>query len=121
MRDFHAFLGVGPSTATAAPTAVAPRPRPVTLPRPPAPAPVQIERSPLDKIAQTLRQIERDAPKLRQMDRDASFEPARIVVLSELCEARDALNVILDTRPDHPRANRLWDQLQQLLVAVRKL
>lgn len=119
MRDFHAFLGVGPSAAAAAPTVVAVPPRPVVPP--PAPVPSQVERSPLDRIAQTLRRIERDAPKLKQRDRDASFEPARIEVLSALCDARDTLNEILDERPDHDRANRLWDRLQQLLAAVRKL
>ena len=122
VRDFHAFLGVGPSQARAAApevAATAPPPRPV---RPsPAPAPVPIRRSPLDRIAETLGRIEQDAPKLKQQDRDASFEPARIEVLSALCDARDTLNEILDERPDDARANRLWDRLQELLAAVRKL
>ena len=122
MRDFHAFLGVGPAKAQAAAPEVksAPPPMRPTPPRP-KPAPVKYEPTPLELVAQTLRRVERDAPKLKQRDRDTTFESARIAVLSELCDARDVLNEILDERPDHDRANRLWDRLQELLAAVRKL
>ena len=119
MRDFHAFLGIGPSAAQAEPPPVAIVPPPP--PRLVAPPPPVYEPSPLEKIAQTLRRVEREAPALKQRERDSGFEAARVEVLSELCDARDRLNEILDRQPSNDRANGLWDRLQQLLVAVRKL
>lgn len=122
MREFHAFLGIGPTQArAAAPEVKAALPPLAPKPVVPPPAPVVHEPSQIERIAQTLRKVEREAPKLRQHERDATFEGARIEVLSTLCDARDQLNEILDERPSDARANRLWDRLQELLAAVRKL
>ena len=75
----------------------------------------------MERIAQTLRRSAREAPALKRQERDGRFEAARLEVLSDLCDARDALNEIPDDEPSDERANGLWDRLQELLAAVRKL
>lgn len=121
IRDFHAFLGIGPTTARAAPELV-PAPKPtVSKPAPKPPRPIVRAPSPLDRVAGTIRRVRKLAPALKQEVRGEGFEEAQIELLSQLCDARDVLNEILDANPGHARANDLWDRLQELLAAIRKL
>jgi hypothetical protein len=125
VSEFHAFLGVGPSTAAAEvapPPPAPPPPRPVVVkPSPPPAPPPPRERTRLERVADTLREVRKEAPALKRMDRGPGFDAARIDVLSRLSDARDLLNGVLDENPDHRRGNELWDRLQELMAAFRKL
>ncbi|MFV1957806.1 MAG: hypothetical protein ACC662_00190 [Planctomycetota bacterium] len=125
--DFHAWLGLGPSRASAAPT---PRPVPATpaplLPSPPTvaaarPVVVPLPADPLDAVAATIRRVAREAPSLRDLPRGPVFDAQRVGALASLSEARDVLNTVLDRDESDDRANRLWDRLQRLWIALHKL
>ena len=125
VQDFHAFLGLGPGEARAAPPppSLPPLEPERTEPEPPAPPPPPpvMERSRLDRIADTIREVQRDAKTVKAKSRGGELEEAQLELVSKLCEARDELNVILDEDPENDRANGLWDRLQRVLVALRKL
>lgn len=124
IQDFHAYLGLGPGEAKAAPPPPLPPLEPVRIePEPPAPPPPPSppEPSRLDRIADTIREVQREAKTVREKQRGGELEAAQLELVSRLCDARDQLNVILDADPDNDRANGLWDKLQQVLVALRKL
>ncbi|MHC5009396.1 MAG: hypothetical protein ACYTG6_00420 [Planctomycetota bacterium] len=119
--DFHAFLGFGSDAAPA--RAAPPAPGPTVVQAPPThPAPLPPPPpDPLDRVDATLRQVATEAPRLRTMDRGPAFENARVTALARLSEAREILNPILDRDPENDRANRLWDRLQRLYVALKKI
>ena len=124
VSEFHAFLGVGPSSARAEPPPpppAKPQPKPVVVAKHPVPVAPPREPTPLERVSNTLREVRKGAPALKRMDRGGAFDDARIAALSQLSDARDVLNEILDANPNHHRANDLWDRLQALQAALRKL
>jgi hypothetical protein len=134
--DFHGWVGGlfgGSRAAPREPRAEVPPPPPPPpdpTPPPPPPPPVQpppaVARDPVETALsaiedETLPRAETIARTLRDMDRGPDFDAKRGEVLGLLGKARDVLDPILEKTPAHPRANRLWDRLQNLSNAVRRL
>ena len=107
------------ATARSVPVLAAPPPL-----RPAEPEPVaRVPRAegPLDRLTRAVRAAEAKTPSLRRRVRGEDFESARVELLSEVSAARDELGAWLDRHPSDDRANRLWDRVLRLYVALRKL
>lgn len=104
---------------TAAPKAPPARivPRVVQEPQQPSVRPAH----PLDVLAKTVRDAERRTPGIKQLERGPVFDKARLELVSQVAEARDELGTWLDAHPSDDRANRLWDRVLRLFVALRKI
>jgi len=76
---------------------------------------------PLDVLAREVREVEKEMPVLRRTSRGPGFEVLRVELLSRISGARDQLGAYLDEHPDSGRANRMWDQVLRLYVALKKL
>ncbi len=87
----------------------------------PLPIPAPRPAHPLDVLAKTIRDAERRAPAVKRLERGETFDQARLELLSEVADARDELGRWLDRNPSDDRANRLWDRVLRLYVALRKI
>ncbi len=119
-----AVMGVtlrGRARSTAAP-ASAPVVTAAVVPYAPPPrAPVARPAHPLDVLTKTVREAERKTPSIRRIERGPAFETARVELLAQVSTARDELGTWLDAHPSDDRANRLWDRVLRLYVALKKL
>ena len=119
-----AVMGVTLREEPAARRPAAPAPAPVRsvapvvhLPEAPEVRPTH----PLDVLAKAVRDAEKRTPAIKQIERGPGFDAARIELLSEVANARDELGRWLDAHPSDDRANRLWDRVLRLFVALRKI
>ena len=86
-------------------------------PAPVAKAPTSLVRS----ISTTVKDAERQLKSLRGKKRDAAFTRIQTDAMAKLSKAREALGAWLDEHPMDKRANTLWDRLQRVYVALKKL
>jgi len=112
-----------------------PAPTPVEEPEPAEPVPTgrvvpkppphlsgeQLELWKIENLV--LPDVEKQARALRDMSRaDApAFEAARTTAMATLGDARTFLSGMIDRNPDHDHANRLWQKLQGIYAALKKL
>ncbi len=104
-------------TAAPRPEPARSAPRVVEAPQ----APVVRTAHPLDVLAKRVRDAERRTPGIKRLERGPAFDEARIELLSQVSDARDQLGTWLDAHPSDDRANRLWDRVLKLYVALKKI
>ncbi|MDJ0976208.1 MAG: hypothetical protein QNJ98_17235 [Planctomycetota bacterium] len=95
---------------------------PVVAQQPVEPAPVaKAPTSLVRTINTTVKDAERTLRSLRGKKRDASFTRMQTDAMASLSKAREELGAWLDEHPNDKRANTLWDRLQRVYIALKKL